>query len=109
MQPYDPADSIWPVDPARLDLAREFRARIRGPHSEDLRRLLHRMRTMPLAGRHVLLVIEPYRRWAIGRLGAQRGAPIERVDNRVFDSLDEAEWEVFRLRWRELTGQLLEI
>lgn len=107
MQPYDPSTSVWPVDPDRTDLAREFKARIRGPHSEDLRRLLYRMRTGPLAGKHVLLVVEPYRQWAIGRLGARRGAPIERVDNRVFTSLDEAEWAVFVLRWRELTGREL--
>lgn len=109
MQPYDPAMSVWPVDPARLDLAREFKANIRGPHSEDLRRLLYRMRTGPLAGKHMLLVIEPYRQWAIGRLGSQRGAPITRVDNRVFTSLNDAEWAVFELRWRELTGQALEL
>jgi hypothetical protein len=109
MQPYDPASSIWPVDPDRLDLAREFRACIRGPHSEDLRRLLYRMRTGPLAGKYVLLVIEPYRQWAIGRLGAMRGAPIERVDNRVFTALDDAEWAVFALRWRDLTGRELSL
>ena len=105
MQPYDPATSIWPADPQRTDLAAEFRAHVRGPHSEDLRRLLYRMRTLPLAGKLVLLVVEPYRQWAIGRLGPRRGDPVERVDNRVFTSLDEAEWAVFRMRWQALTGQ----
>jgi hypothetical protein len=109
MQPYDPATSIWPIDPARLDLAREFKLRIRGPHSEDLRRLLYRMRTGPLAGKYVLLVLVPYREWAIGRFGAARGAPTTRIDNRVFASLDEAEWEIFKLRWRDLTGRALEL
>lgn len=109
MQPYDSATAIWPVDADRLDLAREFKANIRGPHSEALRRLLYRMRSGPLAGKHVLLVVEPYRQWAIGHLGCARGAPIERVDERVFASLDAAEWAVFELRWRDLTGRDLKL
>ncbi|MDE2791783.1 MAG: hypothetical protein OXI81_15370 [Paracoccaceae bacterium] len=100
--------AIYPVDPGRVDLAREFRARIRGPHSEELRNLLHRMRAMPIRGKYVLVVVKPFRSWRIGRIG-ERNQPIEAVDDRIFDSLDAAEWAVFRLRWRDLTGMELEL
>ncbi|MFK5057847.1 hypothetical protein ACI4AF_28405, partial [Klebsiella pneumoniae] len=50
-----------PATAARLDLAREFRAKIRGPHSEELRALLNRMRWGPLKGCWVLVVADPGR------------------------------------------------
>ncbi len=100
--------AIYPVDPDRTDLAREFRARIRGPHSEELRRLLHRMRATPIRGKYVIVIVEPFRTWRIGRIN-ERNQPVEAVDNRIFDNLDEAEWAVFELRWRDLTGTVLEL
>jgi hypothetical protein len=38
------AAAHWPVDPTRLDLVDEFRRKPRGPHSDALQKLLHRMR-----------------------------------------------------------------
>ena len=109
MHVYDPADSVFPVDPARTDLAREFRANPRGPHGEELRRVLHRMRTTPLRGRYCAIVKEPFESWVIGRLSGVRGAPPEVFEDRVFTDLDEVEWEVFRLRWKQLTGEDLDV
>ena len=45
----DPAN--YPIDPNRIDLAREFRDDIRGPHGEELRYILHRMRATPVKGK----------------------------------------------------------
>ena len=45
----------------------------------------------------------------IGRLSGVRGEPPEIFEDRVFTSLDEVEWEVFRLRWKQLTGADLEV
>ncbi len=100
----------FPVDPTRLDLVEEFRRRPRGPHGEALQKLLHRMRWAgdAEAGRYVLLVREPGRRWMLARLPARRGQPIEPLPNHVFTSLEEAEWEVFKRRWQALTGQELQ-
>ena len=102
----DPAR--YPIDPSRIDLAKEFRDNIRGPHSEELRYILHRMRATPVRGKFVLVIVEPYRKWRIGRIG-QRGKPIQIVDKKIYEDLDRAEWEVFKLRWRELTGRTLRI
>ena len=109
MHVYDPADSVFAVDPARTDLAREFRANVRGPHGEELRRVLHRMRTTALRGRYCAIVKEPFESWVIGRLRGVRGEPPEVFEDRVFTDLDEVEWEVFRLRWKQLTGEDLDV
>ena len=105
MQPYDERTAIYPVDPARTDLAREFRDNVRGPHGEDLRRVLHRMRSGPLAGKYVLVVRRPGREWVLGQLGPRRGDPVRIHEDQVFHSLDDAEWAVFKRRWQDL-GQL---
>lgn len=100
----------WPVDPSRLDLVEEFRRRPRGPHSDDLQKLLHRMRwsgDLASSGRYVLVVSEPGRRWVLARLPRERGRPIELLPNCVFASLAEAEWEVFKRRWEALSGTSL--
>src|SRR4051812_7306759 len=105
-----PEAAHWPVDPSRLDLVEEFRRKPRGPHGEELQKLLHRMRWAgdpDSPGRFVLVVTEPGRQWTLGRLPRQRGKPIELLPNRVFGSIAEAEWEVFKLRWEALTGATL--
>ena len=102
----DPAN--YPIDPNRIDLAREFRDDIRGPHGEELRYILHRMRATPVKGKFVLVIVEPYRKWQIGQI-RERGKPIQIVDEQIYEDLDQAEWEVFKLRWCELTGQTLRI
>ena len=109
MHVHEPADSIFPIDSARTDLALEFKANPRGPHVEELRRVLHRMRTTALRGRYCAIVKEPFESWVIGRLSGVRGEPPEIFDERVFTNLDEIEWEVFRLRWKQLTGRELEV
>jgi hypothetical protein len=107
---HDPAAAHYPVDAGRLDLVEEFRRRPRGPHSDDLQKLLHRMRwpgDPGESGRFVLIVLDPGRQWGLARLPRRRGARIERLANHVFASLEEAEWHVFKVRWRALTGQAL--
>jgi hypothetical protein len=95
------------IDPSRTDLAREFRAKPYGRHSDDLQRLLNIMRGGPNAGRLVALCIRRHKEWALGRLGATPLDPITRVDDRVFHTFDDIEWEIFKIRWHELTGQEL--
>ena len=101
----------WPIDPTRLDLVEEFRRQPRGPHGEDLQKLLHRMRWAgdfeTGAGRYILVVKTPGKEWQLGRLPRERGKPIEVMGNRLFTSIAEAEWEVFKLRWEALTGKPL--
>ncbi len=100
---------MYEIDPERLDLAREFKAQIYGRHSGELQRVLNRMRGGANAGRYVIICTKRHREWVLARMGQKLGDPIEPIPERVFRSEEEAEWVVFKLRWRELTGRELAI
>lgn len=99
---------MYEIDPERLDLAREFRGRIYGRHSGELQRVLNRMRGGENDGRYVLIKTAPDE-WELARMGPRRGDPVTPVDGYRFRSMEEAEWTVFKLRWKELTGRALPI
>ena len=92
------------VDPTRLDLAAEFKANIYGRHSGDLQRILNAFRSEPQAGQYVL----------IREGGTAPGRSPNTIPGRdscrgelgpVFETTAEAEWAVFKLRWKRHTGQ----
>ena len=99
---------MYRFDPSRTDLAREFRARPFGEHSPDLQYLLNLLRKPSERPFYVLIMTEPYRRWA---LAVKEPGTLEppRLTNTMFTDLEEAEWHVFKLRWRELAGEELSI
>lgn len=102
------ADSAhYRIDPTRTDLALEFRRTPRGQYSLELQRVLYRMRWSGAGDRHVLLTLEPGKRWMLAQLPGRRGVPIRRFPDQVFTSIADAEWAVFCLRWETLTGQSL--
>ena len=103
----DPNALRYVIDSKRLDLVEEFRANPLGVHSPELRKLLARMRWGQPEGRLVLIVLEPGKAWRLSRIPKRRGDPMPFVDDRVFTSLAEAEWHVFKLRWLEMTGVAL--
>jgi hypothetical protein len=82
----------------------EFRTHPVGPHSPNLQRVLNAMRSAPLRGKYVLVCTKPHKEWVLGRLPGERGKPVELLPDQVFHSLADAEWTVFRLRWKEHTG-----
>ena len=95
-----------PLDPARTDLAREFRARPSGVHSPELQVLLNRMRSLPVDGKHVLITVRPGEEWMLGQI--YREPPrVRRLPEHRFHSVEAAEWFVFKLRWRALCGEEL--
>ena len=98
---------MYEIDPSRTDLAREFRDNPDGPYSPELTLLVNRMRLMPMSERHVLVCLERGRRWMLARIPPERGMPVECFEDRIFTDHDAAVWEVFRLRWRTLTGEEL--
>ena len=100
---------MYAIDPESLDLAREFKSCIYGRHSGELQRVLNRMRGGPNAGRYVIVCTKRHREWALARMGQRAGDPLEPVPGPVFHSDEEAEWAVFKLRWRDLTGRELPI
>lgn len=86
------------------------RAFINNPAAQadpGLQRVLNRMRTDTSAGKYVLVVKEPNRRWLLGRISYVRGAAVEIIDGYEFDDRLDAERIVFRLRWQQLTGEKL--
>jgi hypothetical protein len=90
-------------------LAAEFRATPLGHHSDALARLLRVLRSEPLDGKHVVVCIEPFREYRLGRLSARRGTPVELVPGLVFSSPAEAEWTVFVRRWERHFGEPLDL
>jgi hypothetical protein len=89
------------------ELAEEFREKPVGRHGPRLQRLLHVFRSAPVEGKHVLVCLEPHRRWVLGRLNGP-GEPVTIFHDKLFNSEAEGEWEVFRLRWELYTGTKLE-
>ena len=81
----------------------EFRERERKDFSLELRRLLNRLRLVPLAGREVAVTVESGAKWRLAKLGPHRGDPLAFIDDRIFTSVKEAEFQVLKMRWRRLT------
>lgn len=99
---------MYKVDPSRIDLALEFRSRPFGRHSDELQRILNLFRSDPLPGDYCLVCTKPHQEWALARFGKTSREPVDLLGP-TFGSLAEAEWAVFKLRWRRNTGQPLEI
>jgi hypothetical protein len=97
--------SRYQINDADLRYAAEFKAQPLGYHSPGLQRVLNVMRGGPKAGKYVLVVREPFKRWSLGRLPASRGAPVQILDGWDFTNLEDAEWAVFKLRWKAHTGR----
>ena len=100
---------MYQIDPERLDLAREFKANPYGRHSGELQRVLNRMRSPYDTRRYVLVMTKRHREWTLARMGGKSGDPLEPVPGYRFERREDAEWTVFKLRWRELTGRDLPI
>ena len=106
---YDPDNATYEIDGTRTDLALEYRDQLRGPYSIELQRVLDKMRSTPMKGRFALVVVEPFRKFALARLSGERGVPPEVVDGVTYASIAEAEWDIFKRRWQELTGRVLDV
>ena len=80
----------------------EFRQEPIGHHSPGLQRILNAMRYDP-SGRQVILVCrKPFQEWVLGEMPPARDDPCEVESEPVFTSREEAEWEVFRRRWKAI-------
>jgi hypothetical protein len=89
-------------------LAQEFRARPYGRHSADLQRVLNRMRGEPFPGRYILVQEHKGLPYRLAQLGSTPADPISYTGD-TFRTLEEAEWTVFKLRWRRIFGTDLPI
>ena len=95
------------IDTSRRDLIEEFRRNPIGRHSPDLRVLLNTLRKGQKGEAWVLVCVEPHRRWRLARKASGRAQPVRLVGDTVFTSPEQAEWEVFKLLWRDSTGEAL--
>ena len=100
--------SRYQISESDLLYAAEFKAQPMGYHSPGLQRVLNLLRGGPKAGKYVLVVREPLKRWVLGRLPAERGLPVEILEDQEFTDLAEAEWAIFKLRWKAHGGPDLE-
>lgn len=99
---------MFKIDPSRLDIAREFKAKPFGEHSAELQYTLNYMRSRPVPEFECLVMTEPGKRWVLAYMPTGTGA-MPRLTNQTFDRLEDAEWHVFKLRWKDITGQDLPI
>jgi len=96
---------MYEIDPSRTDLVEEFRNNPGGPHSPELTLVVNRLRLMPMADRHILVCTRRGREWTLAKMPAQRGDKVELYEDRVFHDYYEGAWEVFRMRWKTVTGK----
>lgn len=94
------------VDPDRVDLVEEFRASPLGPHSLELRHLLWNLRAQSPAGSYVLSRVAGGG-WRVLHLMGMRRPRGEPVPGPVYETLEDAEWGIFTVRWRDHTGCVL--
>jgi hypothetical protein len=101
--------SIYRIDPERdLHFAQEFFRNPVGHHSAGLQRVLNLFRGEPLEGKYVLVCVKPHKEWQLAVLSGKRGEPVRLVDGKIYHDLEEAERDVFKLRWKAFTGHELQ-
>ena len=107
---YDPAqdwlDGYEISDPDGR-LVAEFRDRPMGFRSAELQRVLLKMQIDPRCPNYVLFCRIPHKEWLIGRMAPRAGDPILLEEDRVFASVEDAEWAVFQRHWKLLTGKAI--
>lgn len=96
---------MYEIDPLRTDLVAEFHNNPGGPHSPELTLIVNRLRLMPLAERHILVCTRRGREWRLAKMPGRRGAKIQLCEGQVFNDYEQGVREVFRRRWKTLTGQ----
>ncbi|WP_158817184.1 hypothetical protein [Methylocapsa sp. S129] len=99
---------VYRIDPEHdRQYIEEFHRKPIGAHSPGLMRLLTIMRQDPSGFQVILVCRKPFAEWVLATMPPNRADPIVIEDAPVFASREEAEWEVFRRRWRKLTGEAI--
>ncbi|MEC9248396.1 MAG: hypothetical protein VX986_05195 [Pseudomonadota bacterium] len=89
-------------------LIEEFKKNPVGHHSPPLQKLLNIMRGAPMTNKYCLIVDEPNREWTLAKTTGKPGEAVKPTKRR-FKNLEDAEWFVFKERWKSLTGEKLRI
>lgn len=96
------------IKPEDIAYAEEFRRKPVGHHSPGLQRVLNRLHGMPLAGKPILVCTKPHREWTLALLSGVQGVPPKLVPGKTYRSLHDGLWDIFRTRWKMVTGEDLE-
>ena len=96
---------MYHIDPSRTDLAEEYKQNPGGPYSPELTLLVNRLRLGPMEERTIMVCTKRGREWTLAKMPTVRGAKLELFEDRVFDDYYAAAWEVFRMRWKTVTGK----
>jgi hypothetical protein len=67
-------------------------------HSDDLARVLDKLRRAPLPGKEVRVEMEPFKKYAIGILPGVRGEPVTLLEDKFYSTADECEHAIFLRR-----------
>ena len=78
-------------------------------HSPSLQRILNLFRSGPKKGKYVLIKSQGKKKWFLGQLPASRGQKIKINKAVSFNNLIDAEWYVFKKRWKYHSGKNLGI
>ncbi|MCZ6720353.1 MAG: ABC transporter permease [Alphaproteobacteria bacterium] len=97
--------SIYKIQPEDRKYVAEYRRNPVGHHSPGLRRILTLFRGAPMPGKHVLVCVKPHEEWVLGQVADEPGKPVKILKNKVFHDLKDAEWAVFKIRWKQHTGE----
>jgi hypothetical protein len=100
--------TVYKVGEQDRQVVAEFNKTPIGHHSPALQRVLNVFRGEATAGKYVLICTKPHKEWVLGQLSGERGKPVKILKSEVFTSIEEAEREIFRRRWKKYTGRELD-
>jgi len=66
-------------------------------YSDVLTKLIDKLRTVPMKGKHTIVEIKPWEEYAIGFLPGKRGGRVE-ISNETFPTREDAEHAIFLKR-----------
>ncbi|OUS03967.1 hypothetical protein A9Q96_16780 [Rhodobacterales bacterium 52_120_T64] len=98
----------YQISDSDLLFASEFLAEPIGYHSPGLQRVLNRMRGADWAFKYILVTEERHSKWRLAKLPIKRGSKVTLIEGVVYTDLLEAERDIFKRRWKDLTGQNVE-
>ncbi len=96
---------MYEIDPARTDLAEEYKQNPGGPYSPELTLLVNRLRLGPMEERTIMVCTKRGCEWTLAKMPTVRGAKVELYEDLVFADYYAAAWEIFRMRWKAVTGE----
>jgi hypothetical protein len=100
---------MYKIDPVNdRPFAEEFRHNPIGGHSPGLMRVLSILRVDPTGHQIIIVCRKPFAKWTLATMPPHRADPIQFEEETAFATREEAEWEVFRRRWRDATGEDLD-